>query len=1538
MPTEEQVSVPLGDEVQEEELPPPSPRHVFDDDVEMQSDLAPSAYHSRDEQYPAHAGDAHSATDDVNRHLSQNKSHPSKDDGRTMPSTSEPPAINPETETEANTQKPDQSSAPHHEHGHDDKIEQTQEQEAELTEQNSSTLFERILHKPARAPSLVSAWMSYVSINGPDAMASVVSLVISAARPITFAHEQLVTPEMIISNEPPASVTGMCQTMAVDAPERVAVLAKDAGSRRVRRAYEDFWRRMAAEAPDIVLYQTDCFDTLLPWLDAMSSSPIRALRLSACIAAYRLVDGFIEVNSQLRKHLTSIQRQLNTEKRRSGITFREQNTRISNTRGASAKAKKKELSVKGKELANRVDELAAKNGELTELSDRVYRTMFICRYRDISADVRSLSISALGGWIIMFPEQFLDDTHNKYIGWLLSDKDAGVRKTSLDVLQRMLRKKDYFENFETFLQRFSGRILEMAWDKDDLVAVTAIRLLNSLLPHNNNNKLLRPSHCESICGIALGDSHIDIRRAAGEFLASLVTMDMDDVAGSVLKPKRAYTKRGRPRSSSGPFNTLLREIPPVERSKDDIRELLYAIARKEDDHVDEALTVDAVWDHLPALRCWQAFDELLQESLDSGSPNENEEALSDLEKGVLCRMLLASAAEASGNGDSNRAKIVEKGEYADPDSPSVLLSRQFLPQLPRLLSQYQSDSHIACALIQLPRHFAMSIFEQQGQESYFSTMLERIIGVLMKHTGSEEVTAACAETLRYFLSDQNPLKKITCTTLQLYCQRSTKDLALQVRADLSKAEPENIAALVSQVRVLAELIDSGMTTYETVKEVLLFQEKNLESSELGDAVTIDAVRTACAFAVWSLSRIKSRLTSTVSSETPLRDVLDFEEVREYRTHGTNVVDVLQRICGNRSMAIPVRLISARCILIVLTLCRGIEKNTVMMIIRERSDPGNTSAAPDLDILRVKDSGRNLVEVISSVVFALVELELELHKNQISGRNRDSSLLNEKDRRDFFACLVQASLQSLLSKSISHLPLFGVLLKGGETGERGSDGNGYTTSRVCQDYLQQRQIRKTSLTLDIIKAIGELDRLNCPLEERQNLNRELAESCVSFRYRRDLKAKASSELLRALVYKCCSSKTGTDFFKWIEILSISSFAVVGFVALEDAQKLLEQMPPIDGLLAKYKDAADEKLLTSFDICQSSIHAVASGTTPELPQFSKMADRPAPGRRISSRRRKRIVKSQKSQTPLPEPSNVRKSSRVRKKVDYARMEKSESDEDSTEELGCEGEDEEKITSEPTVADVARNMMEYQNSPVARRKRASGEAPHVHPSPKRRRRNSEDNNNTLQERTGPKGRSDHRVQPSDRKKTAANHQASSNDSAEPDVSEQHEKSTTLQNSSEISSHSDKKRENSDAEESENEGKQSSAPRRRRTRSLINEDATGQSAAQSVSKQNGRRTRRRPKPRVSDVALKKPHTEPHADDVDFDTKKTADSEKRHTRSSRQASNQNSKVKSDAHVDADRIADGGKENVDVVLEKVKGKTTPAPKKGVVQRRKLRRW
>lgn len=101
-------------------------------------------------------------------------------------------------------------------------------------------------------------------------------------------------------------------------------------------------------------------------------------------------------------------------------------------KGVSCVSALKALSQKGKDLAKKVDEMTANNSELVDLSNKVFDSILVLKYRDVSPDIRTISVTALGSWIISYPDHFLDDKHTKHIGWLLSDKDPVVRRSTLE--------------------------------------------------------------------------------------------------------------------------------------------------------------------------------------------------------------------------------------------------------------------------------------------------------------------------------------------------------------------------------------------------------------------------------------------------------------------------------------------------------------------------------------------------------------------------------------------------------------------------------------------------------------------------------------------------------------------------------------------------------------------------------------------------------------------------------------------------------------------------------------------------------------------------------------------------------------------------------------------------------------------------------------------------------------------------------------------------------------------------------------------------
>ena len=176
-----------------------------------------------------------------------------------------------------------------------------------------------------------------------------------------------------------------------------------------------------------------------------------------------------------------------------------------------------------KRATDRLDMLAAKRRELDEnecdvqnFVNFIFKAVFVHRYRDVCADIRSVCIQELGEWMRRCPAKFLDDTFLKYIGWTLYDKQAECRQRCLLALQPLYERVDTFASrLELFTSRFKARIVEMCLDKEHEVSVSAIRLLTRIVAHNES--ALDDKDCENIYELVFHTQR-QIAHAAGQFL------------------------------------------------------------------------------------------------------------------------------------------------------------------------------------------------------------------------------------------------------------------------------------------------------------------------------------------------------------------------------------------------------------------------------------------------------------------------------------------------------------------------------------------------------------------------------------------------------------------------------------------------------------------------------------------------------------------------------------------------------------------------------------------------------------------------------------------------------------------------------------------------------------------------------------------------------------------------------------------------------------------------------------------------------------
>lgn len=1041
-------------------------------------------------------------------------------------------------------------------------------------------LLTKLVRSPSSSQKLLADWLAQLTVNGPASVASILSFIIAIGRPVgDHSSQQLISPHMVIANQPAVVISELVSILSSDPHARVPIMSKDAQSKRIRRAYEEFWRRLPIDASSTVIFDTDCVETLIFWIESMASAASRGLRLAACLAAYRMVDGFISERNRLQSDLTDMQRQLSTEKTKSGTN--------SGTPKAS-RSKTKPLSSKGKALSRNVEELSANLSELSVLCEKIFRSLFVLKYRDVAPDIRAVSVGALGDWMLAFPQKFFDDIHLKYVGWLLYDKDAVVRKGALSVLYAMVQKKDFLRGLQSFLGRFCLRVVEMCHDKDENVSVAAIVLLTALESYD----MVDQDSCETVCDIAIEELQPDIRRAAGEFLSKMIirqTTPEQSASSSGRKPQKQLSRRGR-RAAAPRASELIGRPPPMDVSREHIKQFLFAVSRKDSNCV-VASAVDAVWNHLPALRCWEAYTDLLidrsgtpsfeggrsskgskRKSAGSASTTPSDDALSDSDKSKLCEVLLAAAIEATGHGDAARAKLILQTE-SEEESISQIFTRHMILQLPKLLMHFQADGPPMKSLVQIPKLYQLDALEQGSFKGHLESLLERLIDALTRHSGHSEVAFACSGTFRLMLKDGHPMKATTTSSLHLACAKASKDFCVAVLSDLADVEPETIKASLLRLRILSELVEPGDFIIDPLLKTADHQLEKGSSSRLPESVTRDAVRTLAALAVWSLLKVRSRAVGVLDGEEFVHNLFHTEGMLDIQSRGSQVLERIMDMCACSDFSINVKTVCLQSLLTMLTLCHGIERFFVGHLTKSsnlsEADAVRSNIERDLDLLKIKAKKDKITETVTDCIYEIISHESSAARqmrshSQSGSRSSDE---HEDEIKQALASLVQASVQSAVSREICHLPLLGLCLKRRRSKATGADIN-LSAFEICRHYYELRIIQMSGVTEQEVHVLAECSGMERRKEGNFLKSDDICEAMICLRRGDAQKNAFGLNILKHFVNSVVDEgeeRRIDAIVNCVRLLCDVGAGLVGYFSKETAREALVQIKKVENFL-------------------------------------------------------------------------------------------------------------------------------------------------------------------------------------------------------------------------------------------------------------------------------------------------------------------------------------------------------------------------------------
>lgn len=190
-------------------------------------------------------------------------------------------------------------------------------------------------------------------------------------------------------------------------------------------------------------------NSVLTWLTLLSSSNVRPFRYVSTVILMAVQTMLCEQSVSLIVSLEKQQRQLS-------------NARNNKSRNQRAQQRKIEI------ISECIDKFSRQNDTIAEYLVDIFQNVFVRRYRDVDSGVRVECVKALGQWMVIHEEQFLQAKYLRYFGWLLSDPSENVREEVVKSLHKLYkhiisRGESMGMGFRQFTDRFKKQYINMIW-------------------------------------------------------------------------------------------------------------------------------------------------------------------------------------------------------------------------------------------------------------------------------------------------------------------------------------------------------------------------------------------------------------------------------------------------------------------------------------------------------------------------------------------------------------------------------------------------------------------------------------------------------------------------------------------------------------------------------------------------------------------------------------------------------------------------------------------------------------------------------------------------------------------------------------------------------------------------------------------------------------------------------------------------------------------------------------------------------------------
>ncbi|KAK4699710.1 cohesin complex subunit SA-1/2, partial [Phenoliferia sp. Uapishka_3] len=527
------------------------------------------------------------------------------------------------------------------------------------------------------------------------------------------------------------------------------LISKSKALKKFRSSLANFLSRIfTTAASSEILYDETFCQTIQSWLTSLSSSKIRSFRHTATVISLFTVSSLSEVSVAVNKEFTQASRAKEAEEKKA--------------KKDKARLKDLEKNVKGThEKKTKVEE------HLGELCDGVFAN----RYRDSESNIRAECIKALGHWMKVHPDYWLEGTYLKYLGWVLSDENKDVRHEAVKALISLYAKDDHIGAMQHFTERFKSQFVRMATSEVDLsVRISCIHVLRQIDTHG----LLEDDQRDEIATLVFEEER-RVRQAVAAFFQGVLE---EKVAAQELELDVDERDRGEERGTQLTLKCLAELLVKYGRAldgfdKDDEGGEEDELEREgnelpveevENNRGRVAFAVEALWDQVEVLRDWQGIMGFLlldhSEEGEGGSTPKTkakgtrgkgkgkatasgEDALdptcrlTEDEETLLVEVLVASLTRATGTSAASSKKEKEK-----EDENLAEISRIVIEALPRLFAKHQTVPSRVVDLLAIPTLISLELYLDMRLISSYEALWDDITKQLNKHANVQVIDQA----------------------------------------------------------------------------------------------------------------------------------------------------------------------------------------------------------------------------------------------------------------------------------------------------------------------------------------------------------------------------------------------------------------------------------------------------------------------------------------------------------------------------------------------------------------------------------------------------------------------------------------------------------------------------------------------------------------------------------------------------------------------------------------------------------------------------